>query len=299
MARRLATLILLGAAVAACGTAESPSGPAVPGPTSMASAESSPSLGASDAGTPEPSSPDTRFSVPLVGNFGDPTEAQVVDRSGLVRGLEPGTASGIPVEDYLLPAALNLPAAPDQVQLFWGQVRCRKATDIFVDPLDDGLLVTIAPVGTQDCDTIGSRFELRVMLAREIAAAKIVVRQIQEHTGEVHWVARSPNAPGSTVGIIDVALALAGARLDVPPRLAPAPNGVALSRDGRAVTIAWGQPCGDQVQGEITGTPSEPVLSLGWVDVGACPGTTIRQITLLFIEERGAVNLAVRFAGEL
>jgi hypothetical protein len=237
------------------------------------------------------------FTINLVGNFDDATEARIADRSGLVHTAEPGAASIIPVEPYLLPAAVNPTSGRDWLVLYWSQLRCRKATDLELDPLDAGLLVTIAPIGQGDCDTIGSTFELDVSLEREIRAQDVFVRQVSEDTGAVRWVARSPANPGATVQITDAALALARVRLDFPAVMAPS-DGVEMSRSGRTVSIAWVEPCGSESSVEITGTPQAPVLTVETIRVEECLGTATRQVTLNFIDEEGAAALLVRLADE-
>jgi hypothetical protein len=213
-----------------------------------------------------------------------------------VHAVEAGAASLIPVEPHLLPAAVNPTSGRDWLVLYWSQLRCRKATDLALDPLDLGLVVTIAPVGSGDCDSIGSTFELHLSLEREVRAQDVVVRQVSEDTGAVRWVARSLTNPGATIQITDSALALARAKLDFPAVMAPS-SGIATARSGRTVSIAWVEPCGSDSDVRIEGTPQAPVLTVELVSVEECLDTATRQLTLTFIDEQGAAALLVRLAG--
>lgn len=303
MIRRSLVLILVAStAVAGCARVDGPATPLV-----GATPSGSPwSLATEPGATPQVSLTETEptpsprtFSVALEGNFGDRTTAAITDWTGLIRAVDPWvvSASNVPVEPHLLPTSLNSPDERGALLVFWGQLGCRTETELVVDALEAGLLVTVAPVGSGDCDTIGSTFALRLVLDREMDAADVAVRQVREYTGDIEWVARTPSDACDTVQILDRALALTATRLDVPPRVTPGASGFAQSHEGREASIAWEQPCCDEAHFAIDGTPEAAVLRLGFVEVSDCAGTTTRGVTLTFVDEQGAVDLLIELEG--
>ena len=172
------------------------------------------------------------------------------------------TPSNVPAPPHLLPTAVNSNDEDSSLLVFWSQLGCRKATDVFVDALATGLLLTIAPLGSGDCDSIGSAYAIRLVLDRGVDASDVAARQVHEALGGIEWVARTPSDAGDTVQIVDRALALTSVRLDVPPRLTPGAQGFAQSNQGREVSIAWEQPCGSEPHLALDGSPRSAALRI-------------------------------------
>ena len=188
---------------------------------------------------------------------------------------------------------MNPAGADSGLLVVWGQLRCRKMTTIQVDEVAASLLVTIEPIGSGDCDSIGDNYAAHLLLDRGIDAASVAIRQVHEGLGGIDWIARSPMDAGETVEIIDRALALTEAVLDVPPRVTPEPDRVSRVVEGPKVSLAWVEPCGFDSQFTIDGTPQAPELRLRFIDVSPCAGTAGRGLTLTFAEPQGAANLSI------
>lgn len=303
MVRRPLALVLVGAfTVAGCATVGGSTSPplATPpaaSPSSVATEPTTtPDVSPSEvAQTPAPRT----FSAALDGNNGDRTTATITDRSGLIRSVDPWvvTPSNVPGPQHLLPTAVNPGDERSSLLVFWGQLGCRTETDLFVDTLATGLLITIAPVGSGDCDTIGSVYAARLVLNRGVDATDVAARQVHEALGGIEWVARTPSDEGDTVQIVDRALALTSVKLDVPPRVTAGTSGLAQSNQGREVSIAWEQPCGSEPHLALDGTPQSAALRIVLHEVSACAGSITRGVTLTFVEEQGAADLSIDVEG--
>jgi hypothetical protein len=294
MARQGLTAGLLVAVIlSGCGQADAPPSHAASTATEQTRSQS-PAPPQSTSTAPNQSSSGVQFTLDLAGNFGDNTRATIVDWTWLVRSADAASTAVIPFEPHLLPAAANPEGAPRSLVVYWGQLSCRRETDITMDQLEGGgLLVTIAPRGTGDCDSIGSTFAVQLTFDGEIASTEVAVRQVREATGDIEWVARSPEEPGTTATVLDRALALAGASLIIPPRLLPGAAGIAKVQTQRVVSIAWAEPCGAESSLALDGSPDTPRLVIAFVAVEPCEGVKTREVMLEFVAEGGAASLSI------
>jgi hypothetical protein len=231
---------------------------------------------------------------------GDITQLAVTDRTGSVQSVEPWVATASDLS--LLPSvpyAVNPAGQQRALLFFWDQVSCRTETVLTIEPGGPGLVLTVAPVGTTDCDLLGSLFAVRLVLERDVAATEVATRQVHEILGGIPWAARS-TVTEETAQIDDLALALTGAVLDVPPRIDPGAGGLAAADvpgHPHDVAIAWEEPCGWYPSIVLDGSVASPVLRLGFIEVSPCAGSTVRGVTLSFVREQPASGLRLERLG--
>lgn len=207
--------------------------------------------------------------------------------------------SGARRPDEPLPITVNPGDEQRALLVFWDQLGCRAQTTLTIERGGPGLVLTVVPVGTTDCDATGTMFAVRLVLEHDVSADDVASRQVHELLAAIEWVARS-DATENTVQVVDRALALTGVVLDVPPRIDAGPAGLAaanLAGHPRDVAIAWKEPCGWAPTVVLDGSATSPVLSVEFLEVSPCAGSTVRGVTLSFVREQPASGLRLERVG--